>query len=196
MPSVDTAVILCGGESRRAGVDKQLLPHQGTTLPKAIARKLGTLFQEIIIVTARTDLYADTSFMVVEDIVKGAGPLGGIFTALRHSTSEYSYGDAVATREGCDHIEPFTSFFSRRCAPSIEESLARGDRSVDSFLRKCDRARFVQEEDARLFSPDSSMFLNINTRADVARYLARCHDGRSAPPHGTVGHGCFPFGFA
>jgi len=178
MPSVDTAVILCGGESRRAGFDKQLLPHQGTTLPKATARKPGTLFQEIIIVTRRPDIYADTSFMAVEDIVKGAGPLGGIFAALRHSTSEYSYVDAVATREGCDHIKPFNSFFSRRCAPSIEGSLVQGDRSVGSFLRKCDRARFVQEEDARLFSPDWSMFLNINTRADVARYLARYNDRR------------------
>jgi molybdopterin-guanine dinucleotide biosynthesis protein A len=37
---VKTAVILCGGESSRAGVDKQLLPCEGTTLPKAIARKL------------------------------------------------------------------------------------------------------------------------------------------------------------
>jgi len=215
MPSVNTAAILCGGESRRAGFDKQLLPHEGTTLPKAIARKLERLFQEIIIVTRTPDLYADTGCMAVQDIVKGAGPLGGIFTSLRHSTSDYVYViagdmpcpnlayivwmmqfleggdvDAVATRVGRDHIEPFNSFFSVRCSPLIEESLARGHRGVGSFLRKCHRALFVQEEDARRFSPDWSMFLNINTRADVARYLSVCH-GRIVPPHGTVSHGCF-----
>jgi molybdenum cofactor guanylyltransferase len=213
MPTVDTAVILCGGESRRAGFDKQLLPHEGTTLPKAIARKLERLFQKIIIVTRAPDLYADTGFMAVEDIVKGAGPLGGIFTALRHSTSDYLYviagdmpypnleyiewmmqllesgdADAVATLEGCDHIEPFNSFFSLRCAPLIEESLARGDRGVGSFLKRCDRAFFVQEEDARRFSPDWSMFLNINTRADVKRYLSTCR-GPIALPYATVRHG-------
>jgi molybdenum cofactor guanylyltransferase len=198
MRSVDTAVILCGGKSSRAGFDKQFLPCDGTALPKAIARKLESLFQKIIIVTNKPDFYIDTEFIVVEDIVKGAGPLGGIFTALRHSTSHYSYViagdmpypnlayigwmmqllerndvDALATRKGCDHIEPFNSFFSIRCAPLIEESLARGDRSIGSFLRKCDRAYFVPEKDARLFSPDWSMFLNINTPGDVDHYLCR-----------------------
>jgi molybdopterin-guanine dinucleotide biosynthesis protein A len=196
-PAAYTAAILCGGESRRAGCDKQLLPHEGTTLPKAIARKLEGLFQQIILVTRRPDLYADTGFLAVEDIVKGAGPLGGILTALRHSTSDYVYvaagdmpypncayiewmrqllercsPDAVATLSGNGHLEPFNSFFSVRCAPLIEESLARGNGGIGSFLRGYDRALFVPEEAARRFSPDWRMFLNINTQADVVRHLA------------------------
>jgi molybdopterin-guanine dinucleotide biosynthesis protein A len=98
--------------------------------------------------------------------------------------------DAVATRVGSDHLEPFNSFFSVRCSSLIEKPLARGNRGVGSFLRKCDRALFVQEEDARRFSPDWSMFLNINTRADVARYLSVC-SGPIPLPYATVGHGCF-----
>lgn len=166
-------------------------------MPKAIARKVERLFREIIIVTTKPDLYADTGFIAVEDIVKGAGPLGGILTALRHSTGDYSHVvaadmpypnlahiawmmqllergdvDAVATREGCGHIEPFNSCFSLRCAPLIEESLARR------------------------FSPDWSMPLNFNTRADVERYLSRYHDGRIVPPHVTLRHGCFHNGSA
>ena len=196
MPRVDTAVILCGGKSSRAGIDKQLIPCEGTTLPKAIARKLQALFREIIIVTSAPDLYAGSGLVVVRDIVEGAGPLGGIFTGLAYASGEYAYvtagdmphtnlryiewmttmleqGDvtAVATREGSEHIEPFNSIFAARCASLMEASLARGVRSVSRFLRGCNTTVLVAEEDARLFSPDWSMFASINTRADVQRFL-------------------------
>ncbi len=202
MPSVDTAVILCGGEARRAGFDKQLLPCEGTTLPQAIARRLEAAFHEIIIVTNKPHLYDDPGLVVVEDLVKGAGPLGGILTGLRRSTSDCSYViagdmphpnlayirwmmralaredfDVAVTRVGDDHIEPFNSFFSARCAPLIESSLARGDRSVCSFIRQCDRVLFIPEQEARSFSPDWGMFANINTAADVELYL-RSMSGR------------------
>jgi molybdenum cofactor guanylyltransferase len=198
MPLVETAVILCGGESSRAGVDKQLLPCEDTTLPLAIARKLRSLFDEIIIVTNTPDVYAESGLVVVQDIVKGAGPLGGILTGLTCASSEYAYvtaGDmpypslhfiewmmgllergkptAVAAREGREHIEPFNSIFAARCAPLIEAFLALGERSVSRFLRRCGAVEFIPEETARLFSPDWSMFSSINTRADVASFLSR-----------------------
>jgi molybdenum cofactor guanylyltransferase len=198
MPRVETAVILCGGESRRAGIDKQLLPCEGTTLPVALARKLKTLFREIVIVTNRPAVYAGSGLVVVEDIVKGAGPLGGIFTGLSVASSAYAYVTAcdmpnpnlryiewmmslledgapaaVATRDGSEHIEPFNAIFAARCAPLMEASLAVGERSVSRFLRGCGQALLVAEATARLFSPDWSMFASINTRADVQRFLAR-----------------------
>lgn len=191
-------MILCGGKSSRAGCDKQLLPCEGTTLPKAIARKLRALFPEIIIVTGTPDLYTDCGFVVVEDLVKDAGPLAGIFTGLSYASSEYAYvtaGDmpypdlryvewmtglldtgpltAVAAREGRGHLEPFNSIFAARCAPMIAASLARGERSVSRFLRGCDRVLAVPEETARCFSPAWSMFASVNTRVDVERFLAR-----------------------
>lgn len=191
-----TAVILCGGESSRAGFDKQLLPCEGTTLPRAIARKLHCLFEEIIIVTNTPDVYAGSGFVVLQDIVRGAGPLGGIFTGLSRASSQYAYvtaGDmpypnipfiewmmgllepgcvaAVAARDGVEHIEPFNSLFAARCAPLMEAALARGERSVSRFLRSCTQAVFVPEETSRAFSPDWSMFASINTRADVQRFL-------------------------
>ena len=198
MRGTGTAVILCGGKSSRAGFDKQLLPCEGTTLPKAIARKLQTLFPQIIIVTTTPGLYTGCGFVVVEDIVKDAGPLAGIFTGLSYASSEYAYVtagdmphpnlsyiewmtgllksgrvDAVAAREGPEHLEPFNSIFAARCATSMEASLARGERSVSRFLRRCDQVVFVPEETARRFSPDWSMFASVNTRADVERFLAR-----------------------
>jgi molybdenum cofactor guanylyltransferase len=198
MPRAETAVILCGGRSSRAGVDKQLLPCGGTTLPLAIAGKLGALFREIVVVTNTPGLYAGSGLVVVEDIVKGAGPLGGIFTGLAAASSEYAYvtaGDmpgpntryiewmmgmledgeatAVAARDGRGHIEPFNSLFAARCAPLMAAAIARGQLGVGAFLRSCDEAVFIPEEAARRFSPDWSMFASINTAADVRRFLSR-----------------------
>jgi molybdopterin-guanine dinucleotide biosynthesis protein A len=194
--SAGTAVILCGGESRRAGFDKQLIPCGETILPIAIARSLEALFPEIIVVTRTPHLYAATGCMAVPDMVEGAGPLGGIFTGLRHATSDYAYviagdmpwrnpayiewmsslldcgdADAVAARAGGVHLEPFNSFFAVKCAPRIAAALGRGERSISGFLRGCDRAVFVAEDDARRFSPDWSMFRSLNTAAEIEQYV-------------------------
>ena len=196
MPSIETAVVLCGGESTRAGRDKQLLPCGDTTLPIAIARKLAERFGCIVIATNRPELYVGTGFLVVEDAVKAAGPLGGILGALRRAPGDYAYVtagdmpyqnlayidwmmreleavevDAAAARDGGGYVEPFNSFFSLRCAASIEGYLARGERSVGRFLESRKRLFLVPEVTARSFSPDWSMFWNINTREDVEEYL-------------------------
>jgi len=196
MHSAGTAVILCGGESRRAGFDKQLIPCGETTLPIAIARSLQRLFAEIIIVTRTPHLYAAAGCRAVEDMVEGAGPLGGIFTGLRHATSDCAYviagdmpwrnlayiewmssllegadADAVATRAGGVHLEPFNSFFAVKCVPLIAAALGRGERSVSGFLRGCGHAILVAEDDARRFSPDWSMFRSLNTLAEIEQYV-------------------------
>lgn len=195
-PRVTTAIILCGGRSSRAGVDKQTLPCGGTTLPLAIAEKLSALFPEIIFVTTMPERYAGSGFAAVRDVVVDAGPLAGILTGLLRASGEYAYvtaGDmpwpnldyirwmaglldadspaAIATRQGAEHLEPFNSILSVRCADAMRSALDRGERGVCRFLRSIGQAVLVPEEIARAFSPDGSMFASINTRADVERFL-------------------------
>lgn len=192
-----TAVILCGGRSSRAGLDKQQLPLAGTTLPVAIGRQLSSLFRQVIIVTNQPALHAGCGFTVVEDLVKGAGPLGGIFTGLSHAASDYVYvtaGDmpgqnlswirwmaalaetgeasAVAALDGRGHVEPLSALFAARAAPEVAEALVRGRGGVGRFLAQLDSAVLVPEQIARRFSPGWQMFAGINTSADVERFLA------------------------
>jgi molybdopterin-guanine dinucleotide biosynthesis protein A len=212
MPRVRTAVILCGGRSSRAGVDKQLLPCEGTTLPLAIAAKLRALFPDIIIATNVPERYAGSGCRVVRDVIGGAGPLAGILTGLLHATGEYAYvtaGDmpwpnleyvrwmtglleadspaAVATAHGPRHLEPLNSIFAVRCRGAMRASLDRGARGVCRFLRGCGQAVFIPEGFARTFSPDWSMFASINTRSDVERFLCGARDTgvRDPGPRGS-----------
>lgn len=192
-----TAAVLCGGESRRAGLDKQTLPGADGILPLTIARALRGSFPRVLLVTNRPRLYDGSGFELVEDILRGAGPLGGIHAALRACSGDYlfviagdmprpdlgyigfmmeSLGggqriDAVATRIGRGMVEPLCAIYSTRCATPIEDFLARGGRSVGAFLRGLARVAWIEEDEARRFSPDLGMFENINTRDEVDAYL-------------------------
>ncbi len=83
-----TAVILAGGQGSRMGYrDKAFLRYEGKPFIQCLLEKLEG-FKEIIVVSNRPEEYMDYSVKVVEDEIKGIGPLGGIYTGLLHSTYE------------------------------------------------------------------------------------------------------------
>ncbi|WP_305043844.1 formate dehydrogenase accessory sulfurtransferase FdhD, partial [Geoalkalibacter sp.] len=83
-----TGVILAGGESRRMGCDKSLLPVEGARFIDHIYRRLAALFDEVIIVTNSPGLYQDIPCRKVPDIYYGKGALAGIHSGLCHARHE------------------------------------------------------------------------------------------------------------
>lgn len=80
-----TAVILAGGVGSRMGhVDKAFLTYKGKTFIRCLLEKLRG-YGEILIVSNNPQKYVDSGIKVVEDRVKGIGPLGGIYTGLVNS---------------------------------------------------------------------------------------------------------------
>lgn len=83
------AVILCGGRSRRMGVDKSvaLLDHQGRWLLATLAEYLATRFGHVILATNNLAKLENRSelhpYHVVTDLFPGAGPAGAICSALK-----------------------------------------------------------------------------------------------------------------
>lgn len=67
--------------------DKAFLRHNGISFIDHLLKK-GEAFAEIIVVSNNPADYRDYSVKVVEDRVKGIGPLGGIYTGLLSSTYE------------------------------------------------------------------------------------------------------------
>jgi FdhD protein len=63
-----TGVILAGGESRRMGSDKSLLPLNGARFIEHVHRLLDELFDEVILVTNSPSLYGDLPCRKVPDI--------------------------------------------------------------------------------------------------------------------------------
>ena len=74
--------ILAGGESRRLGRAKAFVELGGRPLISWVLESLRPLFREIIIVANRIEPFSRFGCQVIQDIIPGHGPMGGIYTAL------------------------------------------------------------------------------------------------------------------
>jgi molybdopterin-guanine dinucleotide biosynthesis protein A len=188
-----SAVILAGGKSRRMGFDKQFLQIKDHYLLCWHGEQLATMFDQIIVVSNTPELYRGTPFVVVSDELRHQGPLGGIHIGLKTALSQNVYflacdmpninldyirymqhcvsqnhAPACVTRYG-DWIEPFNAFYSRVLISSIEDYLGSGRHSLFDFLETCETL-YIPEAEARQYSPDWKMFLNLNTREDFEKW--------------------------
>ncbi|MTI67547.1 MAG: molybdenum cofactor guanylyltransferase [Firmicutes bacterium] len=189
----NSAVILAGGKSSRMGFDKQLIRINQQRVIDIIISKLNKEFKEVIIVTNKPKYYKNYE-NVLTDEIKKKGPLSGIHIGLKKAKSEYVYFTAcdmpnVNTSyirymkekireikvDACvtnykDWIEPFNSFYNKGLITSIEQRLRNDERSIYTFLKNRD-CFFIEEEEARKFSPTWDMFLNLNTKGDLQKYI-------------------------
>ncbi len=191
MSDMETAIILAGGKSSRMGFDKQFLKLRDKYIIEMIAEKLERVFEEIIIVTSKPEEYEKYGYKLVEDEIRGFGPLAGIHVGLKNSISMHNYIvacdmpfinikyieymmelikqndgklDGVITRLG-QWIEPFNAFYSKNLIGKIEESMKKGSRQINKMLQDTN-VLYVSEAKAREFSPDWDMFTNVNTIRD------------------------------
>ncbi|MBS3985654.1 MAG: molybdenum cofactor guanylyltransferase [Selenomonadales bacterium] len=192
MEETGTAIILAGGRSTRMGFGKEDLVINGERLLYYLYDTLRMRFAQVIVVS-NTLAGSDTKKLeVVSDELVGFGPLGGIHAGLQAAKSRYSYVlacdmphlnmdyvsflqsrlpspdreiSALVTAVGC-RMEPFNGFYNRSLIDPIRVFVATGRKSLTEFLRS-QNAVLVDEETARRFSQDWSMFANINTPSDL-----------------------------
>lgn len=82
MHSSVVGVVLAGGESRRLGRDKALLPWSGKALLLHPYEVLREVMSEVVVVTVRGRCYEELGLPVIHDRFEGLGPLAGIHAAL------------------------------------------------------------------------------------------------------------------
>ena len=200
LPLFGTAAILAGGKSSRMGFDKQLLMENDRRILEQVIETLKQEFEDIIIVTARPELYADMDVRLFCDEYQGKGPLAGVHTAMHHAQSKYVYLLAcdmpvvnlefirymkrrlmdskadvcVCERDG--HLEPFNTFYSRDLLPEVAYRLETGNSSLFRFIHASDACIVSQQEAAR-FDKELQMFININTRSEFEKYLGAKDEG-------------------
>lgn len=82
-----SVAILCGGESRRMGIDKALLPlvETGPPLLELVIDRVRDMTDNLYLVGVPRPGYDRFGPPLVADEWPGNGPLGGIATALRHA---------------------------------------------------------------------------------------------------------------
>lgn len=84
-----TGIILAGGKSSRMGSDKGFLSLKGSLFMEYIIAALNPLVQNIIIVSNNSN-YDEFGLERVNDLIKDSGPIGGLYTGLYHSKTDYN----------------------------------------------------------------------------------------------------------
>ena len=184
------AAILAGGQARRfGGRPKALLPVGGRRIIDRQIAVLGAVADPIAVVTNDREPYAALGIPVWEDLVPGAGPLGGIYTALvraaartlvvagdmpfltpefvRHLDQAGREAD-VAVARTADGRYPLCASFGAACADVIRQRLERGALKVGDLLARL-QVRAIGPDELRPFDPHGRLLFNINTPEDYAR---------------------------
>lgn len=84
-----TGVILAGGQSRRMGFNKAEAEMHGESMLIRMIDKLKRVVPYIILSTGAMT-YPNIHFSQVADEYPGCGPLGGIYSALKFSTTSFN----------------------------------------------------------------------------------------------------------
>jgi len=191
-----SCIVLAGGEGKRLGTDKAFLSIGDRVLIEGIMEKMARIGDEVIIVTNSPQRYSHLEARLVGDVYPGKGALGGIYSGLRAACHDYGLvvacdmpfldlrllrymillspgQDVVIPRVG-GLTEPLHAIYSKQCLQPIERVLAGGGRRIIEFFPEV-RVRYIEEQEIKLFDPQSLSFFNINTPADLekARSLAR-----------------------
>ena len=86
-----TGIILAGGQSTRMGTDKVLLEiNEKTLLERAI--ELVQPLSETVLISSNNPIHKKYGFEIIPDEIKDCGPIGGIYTCLKKSETEWQKG--------------------------------------------------------------------------------------------------------
>jgi molybdopterin-guanine dinucleotide biosynthesis protein A len=192
-------VIQAGGESRRMGADKALLPFLGKPLILRPLNLLADLADEVLVTSNHPESYRFLGFTPFPDLFPGSGALGGLYTAL--SAARYPYVAVVACdmpfaskeifalalvrlqETGADAVvprstggtEPFHAVYRREsCLPQVRSALEAGKRRVDAWFGEVN-IHYLETEEMLPYDPEGLAFLNINTPEELreAERMAR-----------------------
>ena len=197
MSSAPAAAILAGGLARRfGGVAKGLEMVGGARIVDRVVAAVRAVADEVVLVGAGPAVVATVpGLTVVADEAPGAGPLGGIVSALRATGRDTvvvawdmpfvearhlrpllgvgSDADVVAWEvEG--GIEPLCALYRRTAMLSLRDAFRAGERSPREALRRL-RVHLVRRDESAGPSP----FASVNTpqQLDDARRTFSAAEG-------------------
>ncbi|MBI1911805.1 MAG: molybdenum cofactor guanylyltransferase [Deltaproteobacteria bacterium] len=184
-----TGAVLAGGKSRRMGFNKALIKIDDRTIIEKNVGLLKKEFDEVFIVANEVLLYEHLSTLIYSDLIKGAGSLGGVFTALFHAKSDYAFVVAcdmpflspeaikkmIKSADGSDCIVPFIggklhpmhTLYSKKCLKPIKTMIEEGNLRITDLFEKVRVKRLTEEHFKGI--PIIESVENVNTQDDLTR---------------------------
>lgn len=175
-----TGIILAGGKSSRMGTDKGMLVLKEKRFIQHIIDAMKPLVNNIIIVSdnANHDVF---EVKRIEDAIKDAGPLAGLYSGLQYSKTDYNLVVScdvplitstvlkklienheedydVIQLESKEKTMPLTALYSKTCEQTIKNLLDKGERRMRFAVSR------LKTKTIKLNDNLSSATTNINTK--------------------------------
>jgi len=185
-----TGIILAGGKSTRMNTDKALLSLGELSILEKTAEELLKICSQLIIVSGENS-YEIPRALQVADLISQWGPLGGIYTGLFYTKTNYNmivacdmprisaslagylagqaegYQVVVPCRGG--YYEPLAALYHRDCLPVFQEAIQGGERKVTACYSRL-KVKAIPGEALRAQLGQGDPFLNLNTPEEWELY--------------------------
>src|SRR6056297_400207 len=193
--SIMNAIILAGGKSSRFGSNKALYKINQKPMLVNIVEKLSPIFKKIYIIGDQKDKYEEIRGTVyLRDKIPDKGPLGGLYTGLSVSGSQYNYlqacdmpfvsqeylrymkGHIISNKnyeafipEKNGYLEPFVGIYDKNIMDKILELIKKEKLNFDNLFEKI-KIKKIDEEEIAKIADTERIFFNINKKEDLAKY--------------------------
>jgi len=187
-----SGVILSGGKNSRFGSNKALIEINGKRIIDNLVANFKETFDEVIIVTNSPEEYLYLDTILVSDIYKDCGSLGGLFSGLYYADNSYIFVSAcdmpfvknniikhlllfigkydVIVPKINGEYEPLFAIYSKKCLPFMERLIKNKDFKIINFFGKV-KLKEVTETEIALLDPEFKAFVNINTKEELKKHI-------------------------
>lgn len=183
-PKEIVAYVLCGGKSVRMQTEKGLVLYKGKPFIRWIIEAIMPITSNIILVTSNGD-YSLVGLPMIEDTFPNKGPVGGIYTALKHSKSDRNLilscdvpkinTDLLrGMMDESEKKEAFVTFLSdgKNDYPLIgvykKEALEAFDEAISADkLKLCPLVNLISHHKLIINSDQKSLVQNINSKTEL-----------------------------
>lgn len=182
-----TAIILAGGKSTRMGTDKALMTFKGRSLLDNAIDICKPVCQDILI-SSNNPAHQTGEIPVVFDEYQNCGPMGGLYSGLKKSKTEWNFvlsvdspfikpefiKKIISEIDDVDAVvpihkkgkEPLVAFYHKNCLPEIETRIIQGNFAIYKLFESI-HIKFVESEYWLQKYPD--LFYNVNRPEDLKK---------------------------
>jgi molybdopterin-guanine dinucleotide biosynthesis protein A len=192
MPQRFTSVsgfVLAGGASRRMGEDKSKLVLAGEAMLERQLRLLRSVCRSVAVL-GPAGSHPGLDVSVFPDELDGRGPLGGLYTALGRTRTEFNLvlgcdlpfletgflrylcrraldtqADVTVPESRRGRFEPLCAVYRRRALEAVRRSLESGENKVSRFFSQV-RTEVIPWRDLSRAGFSPRIFVNMNTPQD------------------------------
>lgn len=189
------AIILAGGKSSRFGTNKALYKLEQKPMLINIIEKLNPLFDKIYVIgNSNYDYDNLNNIENLTDEIPNKGPLGGLYTGLKATDSDYNYLQAcdmpfvckeyleymkknIKENRGYDayipkkngYLEPFVGIYQKRIKNKVLKLIKKEKLNFDNLFEKIKINRIAEDKIKEIADTDR-IFFNINKKEDLIKY--------------------------